>query len=126
VTGPPAVKIATVSGQIREQQLAALKFRSEYIDVLENNRRVEVIGQAEARRRLRVGGYEAIGNNTVKYLRRIPYGGGSIDGPVRKQPPRAADNFTIDRTRGTEYHHRFRVRTHPWAKASFAGRLQNS
>lgn len=72
MTGPPAALAAsTVSAQIREQEQPTLKFRSEYVDVLECSRRVEVITQAEARRRLKIGGYEAVGNNTVKYLRLI-------------------------------------------------------
>jgi integrase len=48
--GPPAITAdATGSAQNREQELASLKFRSEYIDVLENNRRIEVVTKAEAR-----------------------------------------------------------------------------
>jgi hypothetical protein len=56
MTGPPTARVSTGSAQIREQQLAALKFRSEYVDVLENNRRIEVITQAEAKRRIALGG----------------------------------------------------------------------
>lgn len=78
MSGPWAARPpVTGSAQIREQQIAALKFRSENIDVLENNRRIEVITLAEARRRLAIGGYEAVGNNTVKYLRQ----GTAVAGP---------------------------------------------
>jgi hypothetical protein len=126
MTGPPTGRVSTGSAQIREQQLAALKFRSEYVDVLENNRRIEVITQAEAKRRIALGGYEAVGNNTAKYLRRLPRLEGPIDGPPRKSPPRATDNFTIHRTSGNEYHPRFPARSHPWAKAPLAGRQENS
>jgi hypothetical protein len=62
MTGPPAAKPpVTGSALIREQQIPTLKFRSEFIDVLENNRRIEVITIAEAVRRLALGGYEPVG-----------------------------------------------------------------
>lgn len=103
MTGPPAATPSTVSAQIREQQIPALKFRSDYVDVLENNKRVEVISQAEALRRVRIGGYVAVGNNTVKYLRRqapeLP-----VDGPVRNAVPRAQANFTTTQI-GNLYEH---------------------
>ncbi len=94
-TGPPAERPPVAgSAQIREQQSAVLRFRSAYIDVLENNQRIEVITQSEARRRIEIGGYEAVGNNTVKYLRRLWRIEGSVDGPSRKSPPAAQDNFS--------------------------------
>ena len=117
---PPAITPAPATGsaQIREQQIAALKFRSEFVDILENNRRIEVINQSEARRRLALGGYEAVGNHTVKYLRRLPRPPGPIDGPNRKSPPRAADNFTIMGPRNSQKEHRFPAFKHPWAAAA--------
>ena len=120
--GPPAARpLLTGSAQIREQQIATLKFRSKFIDVLENNRRVEVVSQTEARRRLVLGGYEAVGNNTVKYLRRVPSLPGPTDGPKRKAPPRAADNFTTTGRCDSRQEHRFAASKHPWAGAPIAG-----
>ena len=117
MTGPPSVRPPiTGSAQIREHELAALKFRTEYIDVLENNRRIDVITQAEARRRLALGGYEAVGNNTVKYLRRVPRRPGPIDGPTRKAPPRADDNFTTIGLCDSRRGHRFSGYKHPWRR----------
>ena len=101
------------SASIREQEISALKFRSTNVDVLENNRRIEVVTDAEARRRLRLGGYEPVGN-TVKYIRRLPIVGGPVDGPVRKAVPRASDNFTIDKARGHQFSRRFLPDRHPW------------
>jgi hypothetical protein len=122
MTVPPAARPHVPgSAQIREQQIAALKFRSEYVDVLENNRRIEVVNQAEARLRLTIGGYEAVGNNTVKYLRRIPPVPGPSDGPKRKSPPRAADNFTTAGSCDASLEHRFKAFKHPWSKAPIAG-----
>jgi hypothetical protein len=115
---PPAAVPPAGSAQIREQEIATLKFRSNDIDVLENNRRIEVITQAEARRRIALGGYEPVGNNTVKYIRRIPIVDGPIDGPVRRTLPRAPDNFTVDRARGHQFGHRFPAHRHPWAAPS--------
>jgi hypothetical protein len=117
MTGPPAVRPSVPgSAQIREQQIAALKFRSESesVDVLENNRRIEVVTQAEARLRLALGGYEAVGNNTVKYLRRVPPAPGPIDGPIRKVPPRGADNFTTKGPCNFRLEHRFSASKNPW------------
>jgi len=122
MTGPPAARPPfTGSAQIREQQIAALKFRSDRIDVLENNQRTEVITEAEARRRLRLGGYEPVGNNTVKYLRRVPRLPGPIDGHKRKAPPRAADNFTTVGRCNARQEQRFLASKHPWAEAPVAG-----
>jgi hypothetical protein len=122
MTGPPAARpLVTGSAKIREQQIATLKFRSEFIDVLENNRRIEVVTQAEARRRLMLGDYEPVGNNTVKYLRRVPPPPGPIDGPTRKAPPRAADNFTTAGLCDSHREHRFFAAKHPWAGAPIAG-----
>ncbi len=120
-TGPPNARPPSVSAQIREQQSAALKFRSEQIDVLENNRRIEVITQSEARRRIAIGGYEAVGNNTVKYIRRLPPLGGPVDGPPRKVPPRASDNYTVTGIRQHQFGPRFEVHGHPWHDAPMAG-----
>jgi hypothetical protein len=112
----PAEIPSTVSAQIREQEQPTLKFRSEYVDVLENNRRVEVITEAEARRRLVLGGFEAVGHNTVKYIRRLPRANGPIDGPLRKSPPRASDNYTVMQA-SNRFDHRFiPTRLHPWRK----------
>jgi hypothetical protein len=117
MTGPPAARRPiTVSAQIREQELAELKFHTDYIDVLENNRRIDVITQAEARRRLALGGYEAVGNNTVKYLRRVPRLPGPIDGPNRKALPRATDNFTTTGPCDSRREHRFSGSKHPWRR----------
>lgn len=121
MTGPLTAEPKTGSAQIREQQLATLKFRSEFIDVLENNRRMEVITKAEARRRLALGGYEPVGNNTIKYLRRLPTLPGPIDGVNRKAPPRAADNFTTARPFDSRQEHRFSAFKHPWSVAPNAG-----
>jgi len=85
MTGPPVARTPVPgSAQIREQQIAALKFRSAQVDVFENNRRIDVITQVEARKRLALGGYEAVGNNTIKYIRRVPRLPGPIDGPIMK------------------------------------------
>ena len=115
VTGPPAAASAsTVPAQIRAQQIAALKFCSEYVDVRdENGRRTGVISQEQARRFLAIGGYEAKGQGTVKYLLRSPVVVGPVDGPKRNVPPRASDNFTITK-RGNEHEHRFAGHNHPW------------
>jgi hypothetical protein len=122
MTGPPAERpLFTGSAQIREQQIAELKFRSEQVDVLENNRRVDVITQVEARKRLALGGYEAVGNNTIKYLRRVPRLPSPIDGPIRKAPPRAADNFTTTGPCDSRREHRFSASKHPWSVALNAG-----
>lgn len=121
MTGPPARWQATVSAQIREHEQPALKFRDNYIDVLEHNRRIEVITEAEARRRLRIGGYEAVGNNTIKYLRRLPWDGGPIDGPKRKCPPSAVDNSTTSGACRFRTEHRFPAASHPWSHAPTAG-----
>jgi hypothetical protein len=120
--GPPSAKTpVTGSAQIRGHEIAALKFRADYVDVLENNRRIEVITQTEARRRLALGGYEPVGNNTVKYLRRVPRLPGPIDGPNRKTPPRAADNFTTVGKSNARQEQRFFATKHPWARAPVAG-----
>jgi len=116
MTGPPATRPAsTVPAQIsRAQQIAALRFCSEFVDVRdENGRRLDVISQAAARQFLTIGGYEAKGNGTVKYLRREPRIELPIDGPKRNAPPRAAANFTTTR-RGNEHSHRFPSHNHPW------------
>jgi hypothetical protein len=114
MTRPPPARLSIAgSAPIREHNLAALKFRTEYIAVLENNRRIDVISQAEARRRLALGGYEAVGNNTVKYLRRVPRPLGPIDGPNRKVPPRATDNFTTMGPCDPHSEHRFSGLKHP-------------
>lgn len=115
MTGPPAIKpVSTVPAQIRAQQLAALKFCSDYVEVRdENGRRIDAVGQSKARLLLAIGGYEAIGQATVKYLRRVPIPQGALDGPTRKVPPRASDNRTTT-THGNEHAHRFAAYTHPW------------
>jgi hypothetical protein len=118
MTGPPRARPPiTGLAQIREHEIAALKFRTEYIDVLENNRRIDVITQTEARRRLALGGYESVGNNTVKYLRRVPRLPAPIDGPNRKAPPRATDNFTTTGPCDSRREHRFSGSNHPWRRS---------
>jgi len=115
MTGPPVARTPVPgSAQIREQQIAALKFRSAQVDVFENNRRIDVITQVEARKRLALGGYEAVGNNTIKYIRRVPRLPGPIDGPIMKAPPRAADNFTTTGPCDSRREHRFCASKHPW------------
>jgi len=62
---------AAVSAEIREQEQPTPNFRSDFVDVLFNGRRVDVISQAEALRGLDAGEYEAVGNGTVKYVRLV-------------------------------------------------------
>jgi hypothetical protein len=113
MTGPPAATPSTVPAQIRAQQIAALKFCSENVEVRENGRLIDVISEAEARRRIAKGGYEAEGHNTVKYLRRLPRPERPPDGPQWKGARRAADSYTV-RMAGIDYEHRFAAHQHPW------------
>ena len=104
---------STVPAQIRAQQIAALKFRSDFVDIRENDRLIGVVSQAKARQFLAIGGYEAVGQCTVKYLRRLRAAAGPVDGPKRNVPPRASDNRTTT-NRGNEHTHRFAAHSHPW------------
>lgn len=114
MTGPPAIRpVSTVPAQIRAQQIAALKFRSDCVDIRENDRLIGVVSQAKARQFLAIGGYEPVGRETVKYLRRLPTTTGPIDGPARNVPPRASDSRTTT-NRGNEHAHRFPAHNHPW------------
>src|ERR1700674_3027458 len=118
MTDPPAARPAlTASAQIRAQQVAALKFCSDDVDIRENNRRVGFTSQSGARLLLVIGGYEGVGNDTVKYIRRLGPTDGPIDGRERSTPPQAADNFTIERTHGNQYHQRYPSHRHPWQRA---------
>ena|ERR1035437_4613336 len=110
---PAVMPASTVPAQIRAQQITALKFCSEFVDVRENGQRIAVISQATARQFLVIGGYEAVGQATIKYLRRVPAPQGPVDGPERTVPPRAADNFTVTK-RGNEHGHRFPAHNHPF------------
>jgi hypothetical protein len=104
---PAAAPVSTVPALIRAQQIAELKFSSEFVDVRdENGRRLDVISQATARQFLMIGGYVAEGHGTVKYLRREPRIEAPIDGPKRNVPPRASASLTTTK-RGTEFAHRF-------------------
>jgi len=114
VTSPPAVKpVSTVPAQIRAQQIAALKFCSDSVDVREGTRRIAVSSEEKARQFLAIGGYEAVGQGTVKYLRLLPVAQCPLDGPTRNVPPRASDNCTTT-SRGNEHAHRFPAHSHPW------------
>jgi hypothetical protein len=115
MTSPPAMRpVSAVPAQIRVQQIAALKFCSNDVDVRDKNGlRIDVISQWNARQFLAIGGYEAIGQATIKYLRRLPATGGPIDGPKRNVPPRASENHTTANC-GNEHAHRFPPHNHPW------------
>src|SRR5690242_7562555 len=114
MTGPPAIKpVSNDPAQIRAQQLAALKFCSDRVDVRDNGRLIGVVSQAKARQFLALGEYEAVGQGTIKYLRRVSEVQAPVDGPARNVPPRASDSRTTT-NRGNEHVHRFAVYNHPW------------
>jgi len=67
----PGAKASTASAA-SERNTPALKFRAEYVDIRDSDgRRVNVVNRACALHLLATGPYEAVGQGTVKYLRRI-------------------------------------------------------
>lgn len=54
----------------------------------------------------------------TRRLARLP---GPIDGPTRKAPPRAADNFTTEGPSNPRQEHCFTASKHPWSAAPVAG-----